>query len=125
MCDNIPSVNDLFSMVIRKLTILQSKSWCGSETHLHNVILLGGSKTMHIKPFGELPFSFEAQVGGQNKSNYRLRVMYVLGWIEMKMQNCSIVAIQVSLYLQLLGSFLLLKLWFHMKNIRKTEIDLK
>ena len=48
---------------------------------------------MHIKPFGELPFSFEAQVGGQNKSNYRLRVMYVLGWIEMKMQNCSIVVI--------------------------------
>ena len=71
---------------------------------------IGWVENMHIKPFGELPFSFEAQVGGQNKSNYRLRVMYVLGWIEMKMQNCSIVAIQVSLYLQLLGSFLLLKL---------------
>ena len=33
---------------------------------------------MHIKPFGELPFSFEALVGGQNKSNYRLRILYVL-----------------------------------------------
>jgi hypothetical protein len=39
---------------------------------------IGWVENMHIKPFGELPFSFEALVGGQNKSNYRLRILYVL-----------------------------------------------
>ena len=39
---------------------------------------IGWVENMHIKPFGELTFSFEALVGGQNKSNYRLRILYVL-----------------------------------------------
>ena len=50
---------------------MNTKTWTlllmGQRNALAPCILLGGSKNMHIKPFGELPFSFVALVGGQKQ----------------------------------------------------------